>query len=498
MVKNINELLMEIQRLKQENAVLQQQLREAKESIDAIRTGAIDALVIADKKGLKVLSETTADKTYRILIEKMHEGAVTLGEDGTILYSNSHFAKMVNLPLQKVIGTKFKNFIDETFNKRIGNLFNQEVESALKAEVCIHAADGKEITVLMTANTFSLNNVFVLSIILTDLTTQKKDQKKLKLMTRQLEHKNIELENAYKELVFQSEEKEKRAAELVICNKELVLQSEEREKRAAELNMANKELVFQNEEKEKRAVDLMIANKELESFTYVASHDLQEPLRKIQTFAERLQNRNKELLSEDVKTDLNKISNAADRMRILINDLLNYSQTVKQSHSFVETDLNIIIANVLMDFDLMIAQKNAVVNKNVLPIIEAIPLQINQLFFNLIANALKFSKKDVPPVIDITWNKLDKLQVDQHENLAQDKEYLEFIIKDNGIGFNQQYAEQIFTIFQRLNGRTQYAGTGIGLAMCRKIALNHNGAIYVEAKEKEGAVFHVILPVKQG
>jgi len=498
MVKNINELLMEIQRLQQENAILQQQLREAKESIDAIRTGAIDALVIADQKDIKVLSETTADKTYRILIEKMHEGAVTLGEDGTILYCNFHFAKMVNLPLQKVIGTNYKNFIDETSNKRIGNLFNQEAESALKEEVCILAADGKEIPVLMTANTFSLNNVFVLSIILTDLTIQKKDQKKLKLKTRQLEHKNIELENAYKELVFQSEEKEKRAAELVNCNKELVLQSEEREKRAAELNMANKELVFQNEEKEKRAVDLMIANKELESFTYVASHDLQEPLRKIQTFAERLQNRNKELLSEDVKTDLNKISNAADRMRILINDLLNYSQTVKQSHSFVETDLNIIIANVLMDFDLMIAQKNAVVNKNVLPIIEAIPLQINQLFFNLIANALKFSKKDVPPVIDITWNKLDKLQVDQHENLAQDKEYLEFIIKDNGIGFNQQYAEQIFTIFQRLNGRTQYAGTGIGLAMCRKIALNHNGAIYVEAKEKEGAVFHVILPVKQG
>ncbi|MDQ3681607.1 MAG: ATP-binding protein [Bacteroidota bacterium] len=476
MVKNINQLLEETERLNKENAVLQQQLLEAKESIDAIRTGSIDALVIADKKNLKVLTDATADKIYRILIEKMPEGAVTLNEDGTILFCNSYFANMVNLPLQKVTGTKFKKFIDETSKERIENLFKQKGENAVKEEIYIHANDGKAIPVLMTANTFFLDNIFVLSIILTDLTIQKKNQEELKLKTRQLEQKNIELENTNKELAFQSEEKEKRRAELII---------------------ANKELVFQNEEKEKRAVDLMIANKELEAFTYVASHDLQEPLRKIQTFAGLLHDRKKELLSEDVKADLNKISNAADRMRILINDLLNYSHTVKDSSSYVQTDLNEIVANVLMDFDLLITQKKAVINYDPFPIIEAIPLQMNQLFNNLIANALKFSKQDIPPVIDITTSMLSDVQLNQYPNLKKEKEYVKLIVKDNGIGFNQQYAEQVFTIFQRLNARTEFAGTGIGLAMCRKIALNHNGEIYVEAKENEGAIFHIILPVRQ-
>jgi len=653
MVKNINELLMEIQRLKQENAALQQQLREAKESIEAIRTGTIDALVIADKKDLKVLSETTADKAYRILIEKMHEGAVTLGEDGTILYCNSHFAKMVNLPLQKVIGTKFKNFIDETSNKRIGNLFNQEVESALKEEVCIHAADGKEITVLITANTFSLNNVFVLSIILTDLTMQKKDQEELKFTTRQLEHKNIELENAYKELVFQSEEKEKRAAELIFANKELQQKNQEialskynkrfltefSEKFSAyklhneffssliqfiaettgmdyvfvgkleeagknefsiqtiaitafgkiaentnyplpkgpceqvirgtlfsypeqcrdifpnnsiitqfnivgyigyplyddqgaavgliavmhekliqdpetvssilkivakraeiELERIKQEelLVQHNEILQEKNEELSKMNAELESFTYIASHDLQEPLRKIQTFAGRLQENKHGELSDAVKADLKKITISANRMRMLIDDLLNYSSIVNNIHPYEETDLNKIMLDVLTDFDLLITQKKAVINYDPLPFIDSIPRQMNQLFNNLIANALKFSKQDIPPVIDITTGILSEVQLNQYPNLKKEKEYVKLIVRDNGIGFNQQYAEQVFTIFQRLNARTEFAGTGIGLAMCRKIALNHNGEIYVEAKEKEGAVFHVILPVKQG
>jgi two-component system CheB/CheR fusion protein len=161
------------------------------------------------------------------------------------------------------------------------------------------------------------------------------------------------------------------------------------------------------------------------------------------------------------------------------------------------TDLNKILANVLIDFDLLIDQKKAIINYDVLPVIEAVPLQMSQLFYNLIANALKFSKKDIPPVIDIIVNKLSESQLHQHPNLKTEKVYFEFIIKDNGIGFNQQYAEQVFNIFQRLNGFNEYAGTGIGLAMCRKIALNHGGEISAEAKENEGAIFHIILPARQ-
>ncbi len=653
MVKNINELLEENERLKKERSALQQQLREAKESIDAIRTGSIDALVIADKKDLRVLTEKTADKTYRILIEKMHEGAVTLNEDGTIIYCNSYFANLVNLPLQKVTGTEFKKFIDETSKEKIKNLFKQKGENVVKEEIYIHTNDGKAIPVLMTANTFSLDNIFVLSIILTDLTIQKRNQEELKLRTRQLEQKNIEFENAYKELVFQTEEKAKQGVELAIANKGLVQKNQEialskynkrflaeysekfsaykghneffaslvqfiadtthldyvfvgkkesigsndhsiktiaftafgkladninyllpdgpceqviqgnlcsypeqcrsifpNNKTIAQFNVEgyigyrlyneqgnavgliavmhekkiedpetvssilkivakraeielerikNEELLVQhNEILQEKNEELSKMNAELESFTYIASHDLQEPLRKIQTFAGRLQENKQGELSDAVKADLKKITISANRMRMLIDDLLNYSSIVNNIHPYEETDLNKIMLDVLTDFDLLITQKKAVINYDPLPFIDSIPRQMNQLFNNLIANALKFSKQDIPPVIDITTGILSEVQLNQYPNLKKEKEYVKLIVRDNGIGFNQQYAEQVFTIFQRLNARTEFAGTGIGLAMCRKIALNHNGEIYVEAKEKEGAVFHVILPVKQG
>ncbi len=227
MTKDVKELLEESKKRNEKNKELQQKLLEARESIDAIKTGNIDALVIADKKDLRVLTEKTADKTYRILIEKMHEGAVTLNEDGTIIYCNSYFANLVNLPLQKVTGTEFKKFIDETSKEKIKNLFKQKGENVVKEEIYIHTNDGKAIPVLMTANTFSLDNIFILSIILTDLTIQKRNQEELKLRTRQLEQKNIEFENAYKELVFQTEEKAKQGVELAIANKGLVQKNQE-------------------------------------------------------------------------------------------------------------------------------------------------------------------------------------------------------------------------------------------------------------------------------
>jgi PAS domain S-box-containing protein len=263
MPKNITEYLEETEKLNKKNKELQQQLQEAKETIDAIKAGNIDALVITDKKILKVYTEKTADKTYRILIEKMHEGAVTINEDGTILYCNYYFANMVNLPLQKVIGTKFKNFIDDSSKESFEAFFKQGKEKVTKVEDFLYTNDGKAIPVLMSINTFSLDNNFVLSIILTDLSIQNKNQEELKRRTWQLEQKTIELESVNKELAFQNEEKEKRAAELVIANEELAFQNNEKEKRAAELVIANKELGFQDEEKEKRAAELIVANKEL-------------------------------------------------------------------------------------------------------------------------------------------------------------------------------------------------------------------------------------------
>lgn len=238
MIRNRKDFVEELEKLNKENAILRQQLRDAKETIELIKTGNIDALVDANKKALTVYTEKTADKTYRVLIEKMHEGAVTLNEYGTILYANSCFANMVKVPLQKVIGKKLKDFIADSSKTTFDTLFKQGREAHINDEVFL-ANDGAVLPVLMSVTTFELDHDFVSSIILTDLTIQNKNREELKLRATQLEQNNIALQGANKELAFQNEEKEKRDAELKIANKELAFQNEEKEKRAAELRIAN-------------------------------------------------------------------------------------------------------------------------------------------------------------------------------------------------------------------------------------------------------------------
>ena len=243
--------------------------------------------------------------------------------------------------------------------------------------------------------------------------------------------------------------------------------------------------------------ELNITNRQLDQFAYVASHDLQEPLRKILTFSMVLQDNHKDELSADAKSYLNKIEGASKRMRTLINDLLNYSRLLQHEKLFVPSDLNEILKNVLDDFELFILEKKAKINFDELPTLVAIPLQMNQLFYNLISNGLKFSNEDVPPVITITSRTLTEKQIQKYPALNPVMSYVEIIFKDNGIGFDQQYADKIFTIFQRLNNREAYTGTGIGLALVKKIIENHHGEIFTHAKENEGASFHILLPLKQ-
>jgi len=256
--------------------------------------------------------------------------------------------------------------------------------------------------------------------------------------------------------------------------------------RTHEVEMAKNELETVNDK-------LIKSNRDLEQFAYVASHDLQEPLRKIRTYTEMAErNLQDEAL---VKKYFEKISTSAGRMSTLIQAVLNYSRLSKTEEEFVEIDLNKVIENIKTDFELLISEKNATILSNSLPVIRGIPLQIHQLCLNLISNSLKFSQK--PPVIHITGKTIPGYEIKSEGEVDKELMYVALSFKDNGIGFEPQYADKIFTIFQRLHSRQEYAGTGIGLALCKKIVGNHHGFITVHSELGEGAEFTIYLPTRQ-
>lgn len=266
------------------------------------------------------------------------------------------------------------------------------------------------------------------------------------------------------------------------------------DERTKQLQTLNEELAATNEELSETNMYLTRANKDLEEFAYVASHDLQEPLRKIQTFANIVEERFADGLSDAAAGYLRKVTASAHRMSGLIKDLLDYSRLNFNTLIFQPLDLNTIVKDVISDFEVLLTQKGTVVHIGKLPVIKGIPIQMNQLFYNLIGNAIKFSRKGVTPEITITSRTLDHKSVSQYPELKSGEPYHEISIADNGIGFSQQYAEQIFAIFQRLNDRATYGGYGIGLALCRKIIANHNGLVFAKGQENAGATFTVILP----
>ncbi|MDR7211624.1 PAS domain S-box protein [Flavobacterium piscis] len=402
-------------------------------------TQELENQVINRTKELSQINESLrkSEERYHLMVEEVQDYAILyLNNLGVVENWNIGAEKIKGYKSEEIIGKNFSTFYTESDQK---NKLPQKLLSLAKEKgKVVHEGwrvrkDGTLIwaNVVITAIHNKKNEVIGFSKVTHDLTEKKKADDKLKLNARELEQKNRELENM---------------------------------------------------------------NKELQSFTYISSHDLQEPLRKIQTFASQIIERESQNLSDIGKDKFQRIQNAAHRMQALINDLLSYSRTNVQERVFEKTDLADIINLVKEDLKEELIQKHATVESNETCEITIIPFQFRQLLYNLLSNSLKFSIPEIPVHIKIQC-KITKGKSLNHNRLSKETDYCHIKISDNGIGFSPEYNTKIFEVFQRLHGKNEFQGTGIGLAIVKKIVENHNGIITANGEVNKGAAFDIYIPV---
>jgi PAS domain S-box-containing protein len=388
-----------------ENEELRKRLIEAEEALQAIRKGEVDALVVSGSDGEQVYTLKGAEQPYRILIETINEGALTLSAEGTILYCNGRFSEMVNLPIEKIMGHSFFPFVSAGDRDRVGELLDQALNGQAKGEALLGSSGGGFLPVLFSLRSLPFEDRQLICVVVTDLSDQKRDQELLKQK-----------------------------------------------------------------------------NQDLEDFTFIASHDLQEPLRKIQVFSDLVLGKYDSL--DDTGQDyLRRLAASANRMQELIQNIRAYSNLTNERSSFKRMDLNQIIDDAVSNLEVQIEETGARIEMGALPTIEAYPHLLRLLFQNLLSNALRY-RNEAKPVIRISSR-------EQDENLR-------ITVEDNGIGFDQKYADLIFKPFKRLHGKSSsYEGTGIGLAICKKIVERHGGTITAKSAPGKGATFIIDLPVKR-
>jgi signal transduction histidine kinase len=421
-----------IEDLEAELVELRHQLYEANETIDAIRTGQVDALVVHADEGDQLYTMKTADQIYRIFIEKMGEGAVTLNKEGVILFGNSRFSMMIRLPLMDILGKQFRNFVCEPYGREFDVLFRESWLADQKRELSLTTSEGM-LPVQISMSSLSLGNETMLSVILTDMTQQKVAQQELQRTNELLEQTNKALEDS---------------------------------------------------------------NQDLQQFASVASHDLQEPLRKMNLLLSSVIDNETGEVSPEATGDIRKVMRAAARMRAFVVDVLNYSRLSSEKEPFSSVYPEEIIKDVEEDLELVIQEKNAVIDVTVLPVLWGNRGQLRQVIQNLIVNALKFCKTGQAPRISISGAYLAARSFDA---ALQDKGPYGLIrIKDEGIGFNQAYAENVFSLFTRLHSKDKFEGTGIGLAIAKRVVESHGGLITVRSKEDVGTEFLILLPAADG
>jgi PAS domain S-box-containing protein len=524
-----------------ENKILRERLLEAEQTFKAIRNGEVDALVIRESGEEQIFTLKGADHGYRILVESINEGALIFSSDNSIYYCNHCFGEMIQIPTQKIIGTTFNYYIDQSVHTDVAGLIEESRScGSAKGEFLLKRDDGTFLPVNLSLNCVDLNDFQGVCAVVTDLSRQKQFEKTLSIseakyreliqlansiimrfdinsniifaneyaqkffgytenellgrsafetIVPDVEYSGRDLDDAFKDFGYHPEKYENFENENIRKGGERVWVSwtnqpiyDDDGHVIGVLSVGNDITDRKKAEDELRsyAARLESLNKELQEFAFIASHDLQEPLRKIHSFGDMLGKRCKDKLDATSQDYLMRMKNSADRMRQLLSALLNYSRLTTRCEPLGTIDLRDAVMGAISDLELKIERAGAIVDVSDLPTIEAEPSQMRQLFQNLIGNALKFQGK-AKPQIRIYSHRSD------HE--------CRIFVEDNGIGFDEQYLDRIFAPFQRLHGRGEYEGTGMGLAICRKIVERYGGKITAKSTVGKGSTFIVTFPV---
>jgi len=527
-------------------AELELRLEEAEETLRAIRSGEVDALVVSGEKGDQVFTLQGADHPYRVLVQEMCEGTINLDKDGGILYSNLQFARMLEVPLEKVIGSEMIRFVDPGDRDAFGALLESAKRGNSKGELRLSSKTGRTVTTYMSLTPVQVANLQTFCVVITDLTEQKRTEAILaseELSRSILEHAAdaIVVFNSSGEILRASETAHLLAGANVLRKHfdalfPLRLASESGEGRNASASSAGSLLLAARERKTlhgveasftrhdgeefqllvsaaplwnstkqslgcvvtltdisarkrwedelaRQAKELSRSNADLQKFAYMTSHDLQEPLRNIASYAQLLCKRYQGQLDPDADVYIGFIVDGVQRMKSLIDALLTYSRVVNvESVPFSVFGLDGVLQWARMNLQTMMDESRAVLTHDDLPTIRADQVQIVQLLQNLISNAIKYRGSE-PPAIHVSAKKMGQDWV--------------FGVRDNGIGIPPQYHDQIFGVFKRLHGK-DVPGTGIGLAICYRIVQRHGGRIWVESEVGKGSTFFFSLPENDG
>ena len=412
----MTDLLEKNAKLLEEVAELRAQRDEAEQTIEAIRSGSVDALVVTGPQGDQIFSLTGAEHVYRVIIEAMNEGALTMDLGGDILFCNRRFCEMVQRPMEDVIGHRLTNLAPPSQQPAIRTLVTDAQAGSVRRNLVLQASDGKFISVLLSANLLVAANPPCICMVVTDLTELEASANSIRTLREQQE-------------------------------------------------------------------SLEAANKELESFSYSVSHDLRAPLRAIDGYSRMILRKHADKLDEEMRGKFNVITDNTRKMGQLIDDLLALSRLGKTQLSMAKLDMGVMIREVWEEMRATNPERNLKLTIGAIPPAAGDRGLIRQVLVNLLSNAVKFTQQRPEALIEVGGHLKDSKCI--------------YTVRDNGAGFDMQYHDKMFGVFQRLHSPEDFEGTGVGLAIVQRIIHRHGGRIWAEGEVNKGAAFHFTLPTQQ-